>query len=256
MAAAAKKSSGAELHEAAKARAALFAAKVEASMRMQQGDRQLHEQCFHNHHQNASFGTEKAAHQASGGSFWTGDQVEQSDTSQSEDESSSDAEVQRCNHLLPAASGIIKIVNHPDLVLSMCDAFMAKQQSLQKDYELEQLLEMQSKFKGELGKSSEMVQTSASDLAKMFAELEQTADVMTALAMFPIKNEGQKAAFVLGLGLVFKVLFDSIQLVGIRSGDFSDWFTVFTQTALALALWNHYGLIRAFINQIKHKEEL
>ena len=91
---------------------------------------------------------------------------------------------------------------------------------------------------------------SAEDLAKTLAELEQTGDVMTSLAMFPIKNTGQKGAFVLGLALLFKVPFDAFQLFAVRSTEFSDWFTIFTQSALCVAFFNHYGLVRSIFNEL------
>ena len=96
---------------------------------------------------------------------------------------------------------------------------------------------------------------SSEELARTFAELEQTGDVMTSLAMFPIKNSGQKIAFVLGLALLFKVPFDSFQLFLVRSSDPSDWFTIFTQSTLCLAFFNHYGLLKAVVNEITGKKE-
>ena len=119
-----------------------------------------------------------------------------------------------------------------------------------KEYELEQLLAMQGKFQGDFEKSSMQMKTSAEDLAKTLAELEQTGDVMTSLAMFPIKNSVQKGAFVLGLALLFKVPFDALQLFAVRSTDFSDWFTIFTQSALCVAFFSHYGLVRAVFNEL------
>jgi len=118
-----------------------------------------------------------------------------------------------------------------------------------KEYELEQLLAMQEKFQADFEQSSSQVRMSSEDLARTLAKLEQTGDVMTALAMFPVKNMGQKVAFVLGLALLFKVPFDSVQLFLVRSSDFSDWFTIFTQSALCVAFMNHYGLVRALLNE-------
>jgi hypothetical protein len=112
--------------------------------------------------------------------------------------------------------------------------------------ELEELLYAQSRYEDEFKKSSENLQSSAADLAKVLAEMEQSADPMTAIAMFPIKNQSQKTAFVLGLALAFKVTFDALGLVSIRSADASDLFTLFTQTALCLTLFSHYGLVQAF----------
>jgi len=122
-----------------------------------------------------------------------------------------------------------------------------------KNYELEQLLQIQNKFRDEYTKSSNQMQISSEELGKVLAEFEQTGDIITNLAMFPIKNNGQKIAFILGLALLFKVPFDSLQLYMIRSTDFSDWFTNFTQSVLCLACMNHYGLLRAIANQFKKK---
>jgi hypothetical protein len=120
----------------------------------------------------------------------------------------------------------------------------------EKGLELEQLLAMQGKFQGEFEKSTAQVQLSATDLVRTVAELEQTGDMLTSLAMFSVKNNSQKAAFVLGLALAFKAPFDALQLFLVRSTEFSDWFTIFTQSVLCVALMNHYGLVRAAFNEL------
>lgn len=120
----------------------------------------------------------------------------------------------------------------------------------EKEFELEQLLAMQGKFLGEFEKSTAQVQLSAKDLVRTVAELEQTGDVLTSLAMFSVKNNSQKAAFVLGLALAFKVPFDALQLFLMRGTEFSDWLTIFTQSVLCVAFMNHYGLVRAALNEL------
>lgn len=70
-----------------------------------------------------------------------------------------------------------------------------------------------------------------------------------ALALFPIKPVDKKAAFVLGLALAFKVPFDAAQLFAIRTFDPSDLFGLAVQGGLCLALFNHYGLVRALFQK-------
>ena len=79
--------------------------------------------------------------------------------------------------------------------------------------------------------------------------MEANADVLTALAMFPFKSNDKKVCFVLGLALLFKIPFDVSFLYSVRSLDFTDWFTVITQSVLCLALMNHYGMLRALFNK-------
>jgi CDP-6-deoxy-D-xylo-4-hexulose-3-dehydrase len=87
------------------------------------------------------------------------------------------------------------------------------------------------------------------NLERLMSDLDQNADVMTALALFPVKRIDQKITFVLGLALLFKVPFDILQLVAVRSTDPSDWLTIVTQTGLCLAFMNNYGLLSAIFRR-------
>lgn len=79
--------------------------------------------------------------------------------------------------------------------------------------------------------------------------LETNADFITALALFPLKSIDKKVAFVLGLALLFKIPSDILFLFRIRSGEFDDWFTIFTQSVLCVTLLSHYGIVRALLNK-------
>lgn len=65
------------------------------------------------------------------------------------------------------------------------------------------------------------------------------------LALFRMRSIDKKIAFIVGLSLLLKVPYDAASLVSLRSLDFTDWFSVFTQSGLCLACFNHYGLLRA-----------
>ena len=49
------------------------------------------------------------------------------------------------------------------------------------------------------------MQSSAVDLTKLMKDIDDNADVITALALFPLKSVDKKVCFVLGLALLFKV---------------------------------------------------
>lgn len=114
-----------------------------------------------------------------------------------------------------------------------------------KQEELDALLAQQSQYKTEMINSAKKVKESTDNLERLMSDLDQNADVMTALALFPIKRTDQKVTFVLGLALLFKVPFDIFQLIAVRSTDPSDWLTIVTQTGLCLAFLNNYGLLSA-----------
>ena len=120
-----------------------------------------------------------------------------------------------------------------------------------KQEELDALLAKQSQFKTEMINSAKRVKESTDNLERLMTDLDQNADVMTALALFPIKRIDQKVTFVLGLALLFKVPFDIFQLVAVRSTDPSDWLTILTQTGLCLAFMNNYGLLAAIFRSKK-----
>ena len=119
----------------------------------------------------------------------------------------------------------------------------------QKQLELGELLQSQNQLQEEFTRSSAKVQVSTAQLEKMMKTLEEDADVMTALALFPIKTVDKKIAFIVGLALVFKVPFDLSRLVAFGSTDFTDMLTILTQTGLCLACLNHYGLLGAFFKK-------
>jgi SMC interacting uncharacterized protein involved in chromosome segregation len=120
-----------------------------------------------------------------------------------------------------------------------------------KQEELDALLAKQSQFKTEMINSAKRVKESTDNLERLMTDLDQNADVMTALALFPIKRIDQKVTFVLGLALLFKVPFDIFQLFAVRSTDPSDWLTILTQTGLCLAFMNNYGLLAAIFRSKK-----
>lgn len=122
-----------------------------------------------------------------------------------------------------------------------------------KQEELDALLAKQSQFKTEMINSAKRVKESTDNLERLMSDLDQNADVMTSLALFPIKRIDQKITFVLGLALLFKVPFDILQLVAVRSTDPSDWLTILTQTGLCLAFMNNYGLLSALVTTIRRK---
>jgi SMC interacting uncharacterized protein involved in chromosome segregation len=86
-----------------------------------------------------------------------------------------------------------------------------------KQMELGELLQMQNKFKVDFDKSTSMVQSKALDAKSLMDDLENNADFITALAMFPLKSNDKKIAFVCGLTLLLKIPFDSSYLFAIRS---------------------------------------
>ena len=52
-----------------------------------------------------------------------------------------------------------------------------------------------------------VVQSSATDLTQLVADLEENADFLTSLALFRFKSFDKKVCFVGGLALLFKVLY-------------------------------------------------
>lgn len=116
-----------------------------------------------------------------------------------------------------------------------------------KQDELAKILAEQTVFQRELKSSALNVQASQEQLEKLMSDLENNADVMTALALFPVKPISKKVAFVVGLSLVLKVPFDAMQLIAIQTADFSDIFGLAVQAALCVALFHYYGLVQAFM---------
>lgn len=117
-----------------------------------------------------------------------------------------------------------------------------------KSGELEELLAQQSSFQQDLDASRVKVEASAAQLEGLMADLEDKADVITALALFPVKRVDKKAAFVLGLGTVFKTLYNLSEMLAVRSTDPSDWLNIVTQVGLVFVFFSHYGLIKAIGN--------
>ena len=114
-----------------------------------------------------------------------------------------------------------------------------------KSGELEDLLAQQSSFQQDLDASRVKVEASAAQLDGLMADLEEKADVLTALALFPVKRVDKKAAFVLGLGTVFKTLYNLSEMLAVRSTDPSDWLNIITQVGLVFVFFSHYGLVKA-----------
>jgi hypothetical protein len=79
--------------------------------------------------------------------------------------------------------------------------------------------------------------------------MEENADPITAIAMFPLKTADKQLAFVVGLALALKVPYDALKVLQVLSLDLSDWFGILVQGGVALACANHYGLLRAVLNK-------
>ena len=120
-----------------------------------------------------------------------------------------------------------------------------------KQLELGDLLESQNALQSEFSKSRAKVEVTVAQLENMMKDLDDNADFLTSLALFSVKTVDKKAAFILGLALVFKVPFDASQLIALRSLDGSDWLTVGTQALLSLVCLNHYGILPALFRKSK-----
>jgi len=119
-----------------------------------------------------------------------------------------------------------------------------------KSYELEGLLASQNTLQSDLAESRSKLEVSTNQMKNMMSDLEDRADALTALALFSVKSVDKKIAFIVGLALLFKVPFDISQLWAIRSTDFNDWLTIFTQSALCFTCLGHYGLVKAIGNTL------
>lgn len=116
-----------------------------------------------------------------------------------------------------------------------------------KELELGDLLDDQNRLRRELAVSQASMKQSAAKLDALLDSYERTADPMTALAMFPLKSQDKKIAFVVGLALTLKVPYDLSLLVATRSLEGDALFSLFTQAVLAFTCMYHYGLIQAFL---------
>lgn len=117
-----------------------------------------------------------------------------------------------------------------------------------KQDELEQLLTQQKTLTTDYMRSQATLKATSDQLRDSLSNIENSADFITALALFPLKSNDKKAAFVVGLALLLKLPFDITSVFQIRSSDFTDWFTIFTQLTLCVTLFSHYGLVKAFLN--------
>ena len=117
-----------------------------------------------------------------------------------------------------------------------------------KSDELQELLGKQAAFQKDVEASRVKVEASAAQLQGLMADLEDKADVMTALALFPVKRVDKKMAFILGLGALFKSIYNLSELFAIRSTDPSDWLDLTVQLGLVFVFFSHYGLVKALSN--------
>ena len=117
-----------------------------------------------------------------------------------------------------------------------------------KSGELEKLLDQQSALQADVQASRVKVEASAAQLENLMADLEEKADVITALALFPVKSIDKKAAFVVGLGALFKSMYNTSELFAVRSLDLSEWLDVVVQLGLVFVFFSHYGLVKALGN--------
>ena len=92
------------------------------------------------------------------------------------------------------------------------------------------------------------VEASTAQLQGLMADLEEKADVMTALALFPVKRIDKKVAFILGLATLFKSLYSLSELFAVRGGNFSDLLDLTVQLGLVFVFFSHYGLVKALSN--------
>mmetsp|Transcript_24128 Transcript_24128/g.33156 ORF Transcript_24128/g.33156 Transcript_24128/m.33156 type:complete len:425 (+) Transcript_24128:234-1508(+) len=119
-----------------------------------------------------------------------------------------------------------------------------------KQDELDDLLFRQSQMKVEYSSSQVYLKESTDRLQKVMEDVTENADVITSLALFPIKSIDQKLAFVVGLSVLLKVPFDSIHLLQIRDFDTSIWTSLALQFAVSVACFHHYGLVKALFNTL------
>lgn len=118
-----------------------------------------------------------------------------------------------------------------------------------KQEELEVLLEKQSKYTRDFTKSAINLQAKTDDMERLLKDMDENGDYITALALFPLKPNDKKVAFIIGLALAFKVPFDLLQLIEIRSTDLNDYFTLAVQAGLCVATLHYYGLIQAIFRK-------
>lgn len=122
-------------------------------------------------------------------------------------------------------------------LLAETETFEAK-----KSLELADLLDDQNRLRSEISASQQRMTDSADRLDSLMSSLETQADPLTALAMFPLKSNDKKAAFVVALAIAFKVPFD----IAVRGAAVEDLFSLATQCILAFTCLYHYGLVQAF----------
>ena len=117
-----------------------------------------------------------------------------------------------------------------------------------KQMELDMFMNSQRMFQNEVIQSQKRMRNSTETLKNLLTKLDDEADVLDAIALFPLKSIDKKIAFVLGLALFFKVSFDAFR-VSFNSLDTSDWFGVIVQGLAMFACFNHYGLVKAFFQK-------
>eukprot|EP01036_Dinobryon_divergens_P030514 gene30514-39768_t len=124
-----------------------------------------------------------------------------------------------------------------------------------KQEELDELLLRQSQMKVEYSASQAYLQESTDKLQRIMADVTENADIITSLALFPIKTTDQKLAFVAGLSLLFKVPYDLWHsLIQLRDYDQATLTSLLLQAAVGVACFHHYGLVRAAFNTIKKRQ--
>lgn len=113
-----------------------------------------------------------------------------------------------------------------------------------KQMELDMFMNSQRLFQNEVVKSQKQMRNSTDTLQNLLVKLENEADLLSAIALFPLKTIDKKIAFVFGLTLFFKVPFDGFRVL-FNSVDSNDWFGVIVQGLVMFACFNHYGLVKA-----------
>lgn len=118
-----------------------------------------------------------------------------------------------------------------------------------KKEELESLLEQQSLYNKDFYESVKSVSEKTNKLENIITSMETDGDAITQIALFPLKSNGKKAAFIIGLSLLFKVPYDTSMMFAVRSIDANELFTLFVQSSLCIALFHYYGLVQALMRK-------
>eukprot|EP01039_Chlorochromonas_danica_P010351 gene10351-11459_t len=116
----------------------------------------------------------------------------------------------------------------------------------EKQEELDELLARQQVMQKDYLQSRETLKASTDRLLQVMKEVTTEADVLTSLALFPVRQWQEKVAFVVGLALLLKSFFDLGQ---------QGWEQVGGQMVVALACFQYYGLLGAIGRTVLPKKK-